>query len=40
MGRPCNTHRENVNSYKILVESQKERGHKEDVDIGGRITLK
>jgi hypothetical protein len=25
---------------KILVESQKERNHKEDLDVGGRIILK
>jgi hypothetical protein len=33
MDRACSTHR-------ILAESQKERDHKEDIDIGGRIILK
>jgi hypothetical protein len=32
--------REKRNSYRTSVESQKERAHKEDIDIGGRIILK
>jgi hypothetical protein len=35
MGRTCSTNGEKRNAYKILVESQKERDHWEDQDVGG-----
>jgi hypothetical protein len=28
------------NEYRILVANQKERGHYEKLDVGGRITLR
>jgi hypothetical protein len=40
MVRACSTHREKRTAYRILSESQKERGHLEDQDVGGRIILK
>jgi hypothetical protein len=40
MGRACGTHRDKWNAYRILLGSQKERDHQEDLDIGGRIILR
>jgi hypothetical protein len=40
MGRECNTNGEKRNAYRILMESQKERDHYEDQDIGGWIIIK
>jgi hypothetical protein len=40
MGRACTTHEEKRNAYRVLVESQNERGHQEDLDLSGRIILK
>jgi hypothetical protein len=40
MNRACSTNREKLDAYRTLVESQKERDHKEDQDVDGWITLK
>jgi hypothetical protein len=40
MGRECSTHGEKRKAYRILVESQKQKDHWEDLDIGGRIILR
>jgi hypothetical protein len=40
MGRACSTNGGKRNAYRIFLwESQKERDHKEDLDVGGRIIL-
>jgi hypothetical protein len=40
MGGSCNTNGEKRNAYRILWESQKERDHWEDKDVGGWTILK
>jgi hypothetical protein len=41
MGRACSTHgEEKRNALGFWWESQKERDHEEDQDVGGRIILK
>jgi hypothetical protein len=40
MGRACNTNGKNRNAYRIWWESQKERDHYEDEDVGGWTILK
>jgi hypothetical protein len=34
MDKTCSTNGEKLNEYKILVESQKERDHYEEQDVG------
>jgi hypothetical protein len=36
MGMACSTYGKNWNGYMILVENQKERRHKEELDVDGR----
>jgi hypothetical protein len=40
MGRACSTNGTKINAYWIFVESQKEKDHYEDKDVGGWIILK
>jgi hypothetical protein len=40
MGRACNTNGEKRNAYRIWCESQKEKDHWEDQDVGGWTILK
>jgi hypothetical protein len=40
MSRACSTNGEKRNTYRILAESQKERDHYGDQDVGGWIILK
>jgi hypothetical protein len=40
MDRVCSTHGMKRNAYRILVGSQKERDHWEDLDAGGRTILR
>jgi hypothetical protein len=40
MRRACSTHRASGMLIGFWWESQKERDHKEDLDMGGRIILK
>jgi hypothetical protein len=39
MGRACSTHRKKMH-IGFWWESQKERDHYEDLDVGGRIILR
>jgi hypothetical protein len=39
MGGPCSTNGEKRKAYRLLWESQKERNHYEDQDVGGWIIL-
>jgi hypothetical protein len=40
VGKVYSTHREKRKTYRISVGCQKEREHKEDLGIGGKIILK
>jgi hypothetical protein len=40
MDRVCRSMQGMLNVYRILVESQKEKDHWEDLDVDGRIILK
>jgi hypothetical protein len=40
MGGLCSTNGEKRNAHRILVGSQKERDHYENLDVGGRIILR
>jgi hypothetical protein len=40
IGRARSTHEAKRNTYTIVWESQKEKDHQEDQDIGGRIILR
>jgi hypothetical protein len=40
MGRACSTNGAKRNTYRVLVESQKERDHWEDEDVARWIILK
>jgi hypothetical protein len=40
MGKACRSHGGKRNAYRIFLDSQKERDHWEDLDVGRRIILK
>jgi hypothetical protein len=40
MGRVCSTHRKKLNGCRILMRNPEGKNHQEDLDVGGRATLK